>query len=235
MLHDVRVRRFLYQRIKNLDSGSYVNANVGVDDLRCLVVDAINQVPVEYQTPPAPVQFLFQVDAEFEPLRPNPFLDVVGDVPRPVSQFGHGRAQGERGAYVQVGKDDKAVNVGSVVVAGVQATTAFASRSRDGLLDAFDGDVEVPPVQLDADELAARLDAGDAGGAGTHEGVDDGPPSGFQRISNHERNRLLTPLDAHGTPRSLSLYQHPRTTYAANTATCGGYLGARTPPPTLRC
>ena len=43
-----------------------------------------------------------------------------------------------------------------------------------GLGDAALCDGEVLWVNLDADEVAARLDAGNASGAGTHEGVEDG-------------------------------------------------------------
>ena len=42
-----------------------------------------------------------------------------------------------------------------------------------GLGDAALCDGEVLWVNLDADEVAARLDAGNASGAGTHEGVED--------------------------------------------------------------
>ena len=43
-----------------------------------------------------------------------------------------------------------------------------------GLGDAALCDGEVLRVNLDADEVPARLDAGNASGAGTHEGVEDG-------------------------------------------------------------
>ena len=43
-----------------------------------------------------------------------------------------------------------------------------------GLRDAPAGSLEIVPLALDADEFAAHLHAGDAGGAGAHERIEDG-------------------------------------------------------------
>src|SRR5690606_21224972 len=53
-------------------------------------------------------------------------------------------------------------------------------------------DVEIAFVYLDADESAAQVDAGDASGAGAHEGVEDGAGVGEEAEAPfHEGDGLL--------------------------------------------
>ena len=64
------------------------------------------------------------------------------------------------------------------------------SALRVGLLYPAAGDVEVARLDLDADELAAELGAGDARRAAAHEGVTHGAMRQHRTKRHHQRYRL---------------------------------------------
>src|SRR5690606_23898719 len=77
-----------------------------------------------------------------------------------------------------------------------------------GFLDAAAGYVEVARLDLDADELAAKVHAGNSGGAAAHERVEDGFSLRQKpKAPHHQRHRLLCwvfPLQSNGVVREVA-------------------------------